>query len=183
MKKANIRKLVLIISILIVTAVFTACAKVDTGDEYDHRDDIKVTNVTFDAPEGMEYDEETGTASVEKEDKAVYFNYWKSAEEDDYRFFDDFDEELCKGFENESLKEFYGREIDFEITRFERYKIDELPAYRFDEEYTVDGQNVLYTAIMVGADEIHTFNFEQDGTLDYTEAIEESIKSIHFEYE
>lgn len=183
MKRANIRKQIPILSILMVAVVFSSCTKVDTSDEYDHREDIKVTNVTFDAPEGMDYDEETGNASIEKEDMAVYFNYWKSDSKEEIRTFDDFDEEICRGIENEVLKSMYGKEIDFEITRFEKYKIDGIPAYRFDEEYTVDGQNVLYTAIMVGADEIHTFNYEQDGTLDYTEAIEESIKSIHFEYE
>lgn len=183
MKRANIRKQIPILSILMVAVVFSSCTKVDTSDEYDHREDIKVTNVTFDAPEGMDYDEETGNASIEKEDMAVYFNYWKSDSKEEIRTFDDFDEEICRGIENEVLKSMYGKEIDFEITRFEKYKIDGIPAYRFDEEYTVDGQNVLYTAIMVGADEIHTFNYEQDGTLDYTEAIEESIKSINFEYE
>lgn len=183
MKRINIKSTGILLLVLFICVVFISCTKVDTGDEYAHREDIKVTNVTFEAPEGMEYDEETGNASIEKEDMAVYFNYWKSTERDDYRYFDDFDEELCRGFENESLKEFYGKEIDFEITRFDRFEIDGIPAYRFDEEYTVDGQHVLYTSIMVGADEIHTFNYEQDGTLDYTEAIEESIKSIHFEYE
>ena len=126
MKRINIKKMGLLFAIILTFSVFTACAKVDTGDEYDHRADIKVTNVTFEAPEGMEYDEERGNASIEKEDMAVYFNYWKSTERDDYRYFDDFDEELCRGFENESLKEFYGKEIDFEITRFNRFEIDGL---------------------------------------------------------
>lgn len=144
MKRINIKKMALLFAFILTFSVFTACTKVDTGDEYDHREDIKVTNVTFEAPEGMDYDEEKGNASIENEDMAVYFNYWKSDSKEEIRTFDDFDEEICRGIENEVLKSMYGKEIDFEITRFEKYKIDGIPAYRFDEEYTVDGQNVLY---------------------------------------
>ncbi len=182
MRKINGKKVVSVLICVLLLSVFTACSQSESGDEFGYRSDIKVTKVTFEAPEGVEYDKETGSGVIENGDTAVYFNYWKSSEKNDYRYFDDFDEELCRGFEGKALEEVYGKTIDFEITRFDKFVIDDIPAYRFDEKYTVDGKDIVYTAIMVGADEIYNFNYEQNGTVDYTEAIEESIKSIHFEY-
>lgn len=70
-----------------------------------------------------------------------------------------------------------------EIVEFDEIKIDELPAYRYESKYTVGDKEISYTRIMVGADEIYYFSYEQKGTRQFDKVIEESINSIGFEYE
>lgn len=180
MRDKKIRILVLAIMLI---GLITSCTTINNGDNLKHRNDVEVTNCTYEMLQGMEYDQETGLYVVGTEDKWVSFDYYISGSEEDLVFFDSFNKDLCQFYEDEIYNQVFGEKSNVEILKFETYEIDGLPTYRYDIQYMADGADTIYTVVMVGANKIYNFCYEQSGTNQYGDAVEESIKTIHFEYE
>lgn len=179
----RMRNLKVILLIVLLVFSMVSCGEITQPGILEHRSDVEITHCNYDIPEGMEYDEEGDVYYIETEGKALYVSHWASDDEGEVIYFDTFNEEKCRVNEEQIVEMVYGEKIDVEITKFETYEINGLPTYRYDVEYVVDEMEVVYTLIMVGGNEIHSFSYEQNGTREYTDDIERCIKSIEFEYE
>ncbi len=116
----------------------------------------------------------------------VLTNAEKAAGEDpsateDELLYDELTQEMYEDIQSENYKELYGENVNYTVTAFDEYLIDDYPGYKISASFTPEGSQTIYqnACIILSSNKVFTVVYSRAEDDDFSEAFDESIETIH----
>ena len=140
--------------------------------------DLVTKGITFEIPEGYEASPDRPGMYVPKRFPIDASNMVYSEYDADYTL-QMMDEAYFEQMVEQNFTAAFGTPIDVNITEYQPYTIDDVPAIRIKAEYDLDGNHVTSLMIIINGSRTYTVVYSQTHDYDRMELFEASAASIH----
>ncbi|MBO4900872.1 MAG: hypothetical protein J5509_11345 [Lachnospiraceae bacterium] len=134
--------------------------------------------ITFEIPEGYEASPDTPGMYIPKRFPIDASNMVYSEFDADYTL-QMMDEAYFEQMVEQNFTAAFGTAIDVNITEYQPYTIDGVPAIRIKAEYDLDGNHVTSLMIIINGSKTYTVVYTQTHDYDRMDLFEASAASIH----